>query len=182
MEKPGENGEKQLVREVLLLNGMVKENNAVSEEVLFPPKVRVIVQGTKRTPDDVLMQQACLPAGMGIITSYFGVWRRWGYHTGVDVTVPMGTEVLAYIDGTVAVSEWNLWGYGYFVIVDHGDGIQTCYGHNSKLLVEKGQKVKKGQVIALSGNTGTSTGPHVHFEVRKNGKPIDPITFLKNDK
>jgi Membrane proteins related to metalloendopeptidases len=118
----------------------------------------------------------------GPITSPFG-WRYHPilkvnkYHNGEDIAVPSGTPVHAADDGVVVVSGWE-GGYGNYVAIDHGNGISTGYGHNSRLLVSKGEKVVKGQVISLSGSTGLSTGPHVHFEVRKNGVPIDPIPFL----
>jgi murein DD-endopeptidase MepM/ murein hydrolase activator NlpD len=116
---------------------------------------------------------------MGILTSRFGM--RWGsHHNGIDAGVPVGTPVYAYMSGTVTFSGWKS-GYGFLVILDHGNGYETYYAHNSKLLVKIGDKVSKRQQIAFSGNTGRSTGPHVHFEVHKNGKPINPLTFLQNN-
>jgi murein DD-endopeptidase MepM/ murein hydrolase activator NlpD len=95
----------------------------------------------------------------------------------VDIAVSIGTPVHAADAGVVIVSGWQ-GGYGNFVAIDHGNGLATCYGHNSQLLVKEGDKVSQGQVISLSGNTGLSTGPHVHFEVRRNGVPVDPMSFL----
>jgi murein DD-endopeptidase MepM/ murein hydrolase activator NlpD len=116
------------------------------------------------------------------ITSPFG-WRYHPilhvnkYHNGEDIAVPSGTPVHAADSGIVVVSGWE-GGYGNYVAIDHGNGISTGYGHNSRLLVHQGERVTKGQIIAYSGSTGLSTGPHVHFEVRKNGVPIDPLPFL----
>ncbi|MGD9154622.1 MAG: peptidoglycan DD-metalloendopeptidase family protein [Bacillota bacterium] len=118
----------------------------------------------------------------GRISSPFG-WRlhpilkRRKYHTGIDFAVPRGTPVKAADGGVVLVSGWR-GGYGNFIAIDHGKGISTCYGHNSRLLVRAGQRVKKGQKIALSGSTGLSTGPHLHFEVRVNGNPVNPLGYL----
>lgn len=113
----------------------------------------------------------------GPITSGFG--SRWGsIHTGIDIAVPSGTPVKASRGGTVTSAGW-MEGYGYAVIIDHGDGYSTLYGHNSKLLVSTGEHVDAGQVIARSGSTGHSTGPHVHFEIRRSGKPINPLLGLK---
>jgi murein DD-endopeptidase MepM/ murein hydrolase activator NlpD len=118
----------------------------------------------------------------GRISSYFG-WRKHPvlkkkkYHNGLDLAVPSGTPVKAADGGVVLVSGWR-GGYGNFVAIDHGKGISTCYGHNSRLLVGVGQRVEKGQKIAISGNTGLSTGPHLHFEVRVNGNPVDPLRYL----
>jgi murein DD-endopeptidase MepM/ murein hydrolase activator NlpD len=118
----------------------------------------------------------------GRLSSSFGwryhpVLRKKKLHNGQDIAVPSGTPVLAADSGVVLVSGWQ-GGYGNFVAIDHGNGISTCYGHNSRLLVQVGDKVQKGQTIALSGSTGLSTGPHVHFEVRRNGTPINPLPYL----
>lgn len=112
----------------------------------------------------------------GPVTSGFGM--RWGrMHTGIDIAVPTGTPVHASAAGTVVYASW-MSGYGYLVAIDHGNGLATAYAHNSSLLVSVGQRASQGQVISLSGSTGHSTGPHVHFEVRVNGVPVDPLQYL----
>ena len=108
---------------------------------------------------------------------YHPILKRKKYHNGLDIAVRSGTPVLAADSGVVLVSGWQ-GGYGNFIAIDHGGGISSCYGHNSRLLVRVGERVTKGQVIAYSGSTGLSTGPHVHFEVRRNGTPINPLKFL----
>jgi murein DD-endopeptidase MepM/ murein hydrolase activator NlpD len=118
----------------------------------------------------------------GKLSSGFGwrlhpILRRKKFHNGQDIAIPSGTPVVAADSGAVLVSGWQ-GGYGYFVAIDHGNGISTCYGHNSRLRVSVGDKVLKGQTIAISGSTGLSTGPHLHFEVRRNGVPIDPLPYL----
>lgn len=118
----------------------------------------------------------------GPITSSFGyrIHPIFGVpigHAGIDIGVPEGTTVRAADSGTVIEADW-LGGYGYAVIIDHGNGLQTVYGHNSSLLVSAGQSVSKGEPIAYSGSTGYSTGPHCHFEVRLNGTPVDPMGYL----
>jgi murein DD-endopeptidase MepM/ murein hydrolase activator NlpD len=100
------------------------------------------------------------------------------FHTGLDIPVPIGTSVLASADGTVIRAGWNS-GFGNCVIIQHKNGVQTLYGHNSELVVKKGDVVKQGQVIAKSGNTGRTTGPHCHFEFRINGHHVDPEPYLK---
>ncbi len=118
----------------------------------------------------------------GPITSPFG-WRRnpFGgapdFHPGLDIGVNTGTTVRAAADGTVLMAQWY-GGYGNYVLIDHGGGISTGYGHLSVIYVSVGQHVNRGDPIAASGNTGASTGPHLHFEVRKDGKPIDPSPWL----
>ncbi len=112
----------------------------------------------------------------GPVTSGFGM--RWGrMHTGIDIAVPSGTPVHAAAGGTVVYAGW-MSGYGYLVAIDHGTGLATAYAHNSSLLVTVGARVGQGQVVSLSGSTGHSTGPHVHFEVRVNGVPVDPLQYL----
>ena len=96
----------------------------------------------------------------------------------IDLAVPIGTTVRAAAAGKVIFSGTQS-GYGRLVIIDHGNGITTRYGHNSKLLVSVGQWVEAGERIALSGNTGNSTGPHLHFEIRINGSSVDPLKYLK---
>lgn len=117
------------------------------------------------------------------ITSYFGyrihpIFKKRKLHTGIDIAVPLGGKIVAANDGVVQYAGW-LGGYGKVVWIDHGGGISTLYAHNSRLLVKKGQKVKKGQAISKAGSTGYSTGPHLHFEVRKNGKVVDPLPWVK---
>ncbi len=116
------------------------------------------------------------------ITSPFGsrihpILKTKKMHTGIDISVKTGNNVIAAQSGTVIHSGW-LGGYGKTLIVDHGGGIATLYAHNSSLLVSEGGKVTQGQGIAKSGNTGLSTGPHVHFEVRVNGQYVDPMKYV----
>ena len=120
----------------------------------------------------------------GTITSYFG-WRThpvFGttkYHSGMDIGVDYGTPIYAADSGTVIYSGW-LGGYGYAVMIDHGSGLVTLYGHNQALNVYEGQYVSKGTCIAYAGSTGYSTGPHCHFEVRLHGEVTEPLNYLPN--
>ncbi len=118
----------------------------------------------------------------GEITSPYGyrvhpIWGTTIYHSGIDIGVDEGTPVHAADSGVIVWSGW-MGGYGYAVVIDHGNGLSTLYGHNSELAVDEGQSVSKGQVVAYAGSTGNSTGPHVHFEVRENGDPVDPMGYL----
>jgi murein DD-endopeptidase MepM/ murein hydrolase activator NlpD len=124
-----------------------------------------------------------IPSGGGLmwpvsgpVTSGFG-WRWGRMHEGIDIAVPTGTPVHASQSGRVIVAGW-MGGYGNLVVIDHGGGLSTAYGHNSSIAVGSGQSVSQGQVIAYSGSTGNSTGPHVHYEVRVNGAPVDPLGYL----
>ncbi len=104
-----------------------------------------------------------------------GVYKQ---HTGIDIGASYGTNVLAAADGTVIIAGWNN-AYGNYVVINHGGGVTTLYGHNSSLTVSKGQYVTRGQVIAKVGSTGYSTGPHIHFEVQVNGSPVNPMSYLQ---
>lgn len=112
-------------------------------------------------------------------TRFHPVYHRYITHVGVDLNARYGTKIKAAADGVVEFSGYQ-GGYGYTIIINHGYGYKTLYGHNSKLLVTKGQKVTKGKKICLSGNSGVVTGPHLHYEVRINNVPVNPIMFLKN--
>lgn len=112
----------------------------------------------------------------GSISSNFG--ERWGrQHKGIDIAASSGSNVVAFQSGKVTFSGWN-GGYGNLVIIDHGNGYESYYGHNSKNIVKVGDSVQKGDLIAKVGNTGNSTGPHCHFEIRINGKPVNPINYI----
>lgn len=102
-------------------------------------------------------------------------------HEGVDFGVATGSDVLASADGIVSHSapQPGGGGYGEYIVIDHADGFQTLYGHNSGRFATQGQSVKQGQVIAKSGNTGSSTGPHCHFEIIKGGKAVNPAQYIK---
>jgi murein DD-endopeptidase MepM/ murein hydrolase activator NlpD len=112
----------------------------------------------------------------GPISSGFGM--RWGrLHAGIDMPLPEGTPLRAADSGTVAIAGWT-GGYGNYTCIQHGGSLSTCYGHQSSISVSVGQGVSQGQVIGHSGNTGNSTGPHLHFEVRVGGNPVDPMGYL----
>jgi len=120
----------------------------------------------------------------GVITSQFGlrldpIDGKRRHHNGIDIAVPEGTPVRPVLSGKVIYSGYSK-GYGNFVIVEHEDGIQTLYAHNSKNLVKVGDIVTPETFIALSGSTGRTTGPHLHFEIRKDGRAMNPLAFINN--
>lgn len=115
--------------------------------------------------------------GTGRVTSQFG--RRWGrLHAGIDIAAGVGAPIYATAAGTVKSAGWE-GGYGRAVRIVHGDGTVTVYAHMSRLLVSDGERVSAGQQVGKEGNTGQSTGPHLHFEVRINGTPVNPLTWLR---
>ncbi|MEY3965802.1 MAG: hypothetical protein RL263_971 [Bacteroidota bacterium] len=108
-------------------------------------------------------------------------YHTFSFHGGMDFTAEVGTEVYATGDGRVSKVSQETWGYGNHIIVQHGHGYTTLYGHLSRFAVRAGEKVKRGQLIGYVGNTGRSTGPHLHYEVRKNDNPLNPAFFYRND-
>ena len=124
-----------------------------------------------------------LPVKGAALNSGFGYRRapftnRWKFHSGIDLQADVGTPVMSSGPGTVLRAEWNS-GYGRMLEIDHGYGITTRYAHNSRLFVRPGDVVARGQIIATVGMTGRTTGPHLHYEVRVDGAPVDPIEFLE---
>ena len=120
------------------------------------------------------------------ISSYFGyrpdpIYKVEKFHSGIDLTAPLDAEAYATGDGVVIDAQSNEWGYGNMVVIDHGYGYKTRYAHLNGFAVQKGQKVKRGQVVGYIGATGKATGVHLHYEVLKNDKQIDPISFLYGD-
>jgi len=116
----------------------------------------------------------------GFITKAFNVTggkSSPSYHPGIDIAVDEGTPVVASAGGVVIERGWDDI-YGYYVVIDHGFGLKTLYGHNERVVVMKGERVARGQTIAYSGNTGRSTAPHLHFEVLKDNVPVDPMKYL----
>ena len=151
------------------------------------PRHRQIAQRTQSRsgPAELVMADASLLRvggaflwpSRGVITSRFG-WRYRRHHNGVDLAAPRGTAIYAARDGVVDFAGWN-GGYGRVAYIDHGGGLITVYGHASKLLVQAGQQVKRGQLIAEVGCTGACTGSHLHFEVRINGRAVNPLQYLQ---
>ena len=169
-------GHRIVVADVYYRNQEEVAREILKEEITYEAVPKIVERGTKIPPTYIK------PISGGRLSSGFG--RRNAptkgastYHKGVDWATPTGTAVMASSGGTVVKAGWGS-GYGYVVYINHGDGRQTRYGHLSKVLVTTGQTVSQGQKIALSGNTGVSTGPHVHFEILINGTQVNPLNYL----
>ena len=201
--KQAEIEEKKKEREVVLQKAQndraiamqaIEELNASSAQITSLLKARQAERAAARAAAEAASQQSSSGYSWvqgtgqlgwpvsGEITSPYGyrthpIWGTTIYHSGIDIGVDEGTPVHAADGGTVAWSGW-MGGYGYAVVIDHGNGMSTLYAHNSDLAVSEGQDVGKGQVVAYAGSTGNSTGPHVHFEVRISGDPVDPMGYL----
>src|SRR5947199_1749976 len=141
-----------------------------------------------READQPDYQDVAIPAGSPVdsanLTSGFGVRTdpfrgSAAMHPGIDLAAPLGTPVYATADGVVDRSEWNDGGYGNLIEIDHGQGIQTRYGHLSERIAQPGQRVHRGDLIGLMGSTGRSTGSHLHYEVRIDGRAVNPVPFLQ---
>lgn len=175
MKSDGKSGEKVVLKGVTLENDKIVDSKVINEKVLVKPTNAVVSKGTKNpiTGNTAFLS---IPS-RGTYTSSFGM--RWGkMHNGIDIGAPIGTPIYAALDGVVSFSGIED-GYGNMVKIDHGKGIETYYGHCSVLNVSKGMTVKCGDKIAEVGNTGNSTGPHVHFELRVNGEAKNPTQYLK---
>jgi murein DD-endopeptidase MepM/ murein hydrolase activator NlpD len=141
-------------------------------------KLEQLEQGTIAIPSAEPVHGTNFTSGFGVRSDPFK--GRAAMHPGIDLAGPMGTPIYATADGMVDRAEWNSGGYGNLVEIDHGHGIQTRYGHLSRSIVHAGEHVKRGQLIAYMGSTGRSTGSHLHYEVRLDGKAVNPIPFLQS--
>lgn len=172
VRQEGTTGHRERNDVVVYENGLEISREMVAQNVMTESLPAIIEKGTIIPPTYIK------PLAGGRYTSGFG--RRWGrLHKGVDWACPTGTTVYASSAGTVIQASYN-GGYGNNVVISHPDGRLTRYAHNSKLLVRVGQTVKQGEAIALSGNTGRSTGPHVHFEIYINGAAVNPLKYIGN--
>jgi len=173
----GAYGEKEVTYRVTRQNGREVGRVALSEKVIKEPRPKIVAKGTKPVPPGTGTGQFLWPvAGRGRVTSRYG-YRGRSFHRGIDIGTPTGSAVLAADSGTVVQAGWY-GSYGICITINHGNGFITRYAHNSKALVSVGQKVQRGQQIASSGSTGNSTGPHLHFEIIKNGSTVNPLNYL----
>lgn len=169
-------GHRIVVADVYYRNNAEVSRDILKEEITYQAVPKIVERGTKIPPTYIK------PISGGRLSSGFG--RRSAptkgastYHKGIDWATPVGTAVMASSAGTVTRAGWGS-GYGYVIYIRHADGKETRYGHLSKVLVKPGQSVQQGQKIALSGNTGRSTGPHLHFEILVNGSQVNPLNYL----
>ena len=175
VKQPGEKGSKEVAAEVLFENGLEISQTVLGEKVLKEPVTRVVARGTKAEVAFRGSGRFVWPT-VGQITSPYGNRGR-EFHTGIDIGQSKGAPVRASNGGTVTFAG-RRGGYGNLVIINHGGGIETYYAHNSSITVSVGQQVEKGQQIATVGSTGRSSGCHVHFEIRVNGSPVNPLNYL----
>lgn len=172
----GKKGKKEQNINITYRNGEKKSVSVLSENIIEQSSSKVITKGTK----SILNGTSAVftsPTRGGTITSNFG--ERWGKnHNGLDIAGNIGDPVMAALDGKVKSTFYERDGYGNVVILEHEGGIETRYAHMSKIGVKTGDTVKKGDIVGEVGSTGRSTGPHLHFEVRVNGSPVDPQKYI----
>lgn len=177
--RPGVSGQREITVDIRRENGRETSRTVVSNVVVREPVTQLLVRGSRDAPAP--------GAGVyvwpliGPITSDFG-WRRLGWHNGVDIAAPIGTPIRAAGSGVIVFAAAR-GGYGRLIIIDHGQhggrNLATAYAHQSRFAVRVGQTVEAGEVIGYVGNTGRSTGPHLHFEVHIDGERVDPIAFFR---
>lgn len=176
-------GQKEVTYKIYSLNGKETKRTVIESTVVAEPVTQKVVVGTKRViaadkNGDAVMMWPVKRVERSYVSSYVGDGRG---HKGMDIVAPAGTPIYAAAGGTVTHSGWDSSGYGYKIIVKHSNGYETLYAHCSALYVKKGDTVARGENIAAVGTTGRSTGNHLHFEVRKNGKFTDPSLFIGRD-
>lgn len=175
-----------------LVDNIIKENNegnklltftAIKEQKIQVSRTNLEEDSTKQVmsqnsigSEPVFKSKDLFMPTMGVISSYFG--ERWGsFHKGLDIAANMGTPIKAAFEGKVTFSG-VLQGYGNVIILNHGNGLETLYAHCDSLVAKEGEQISKGQHIANVGNTGNSTGPHLHFEIKVNGTAVDPLNYI----
>lgn len=140
-------------------------------------KLDNLQDGAIAVPSDKPVKTAAFTSGYGVRSDPFR--GSSAMHAGIDLAGPSGTPIYATADGTVQRAGWNSGGYGNLIEIDHGRGIETRYGHLSKILVSPGQRIRRGEIIGRMGSTGRSTGSHLHYEVRIDGRAVNPVPFMK---
>lgn len=176
--KAGHAGRAQEQLSLTYTNGLLSSRDVQSTKVLSAPVTQVENLGTN---SGLASGSWSTPVASYVVTSPFGprqIFGHYEFHPGIDLACPQGTPVHATNNGIVEAAGWNSGGYGNWVKINNGNGIETVFGHNSRVVVHAGETVSKGQLIAYSGQTGDATGPHCHYEVRKNGTPINPVPYM----
>ena len=190
IEKTKELKQVQSMSEDQLVKSITGQVNQLSMLMTYQKKSYAEIEGMVKNKEQLL---AAIPAIQPVsnkdltrIASGFGyridpVYKVTKLHAGLDFAAPIGTPIYATANGTVKEADFNEGGYGNHVVINHSYGYETLYGHMVRMKAKVGQKVKRGEVIGYVGSTGKSTGPHCHYEVHKNGTPVDPVYFFYND-
>lgn len=173
-----------------LVGGMISQLNNLSARLAYQTssysEIDEMIKNKEKLLGAIPAIQPVSNADLRRIASGFGsridpVYKISKFHAGLDFTAPQGTPIYATADGRVKEANYNEGGFGNHVVIDHGYGYETLYGHMVRVKARVGKQVKRGEVIGWVGNTGKSTGPHCHYEVHKNNTPVDPVYFFYND-
>jgi murein DD-endopeptidase MepM/ murein hydrolase activator NlpD len=173
-----------------LVNGLVTQLNQLTTRIAFQEKsfgdINEMIKNKEKLLAAIPAIQPISNKDLNRIASGFGtridpVYKVTKFHAGLDFTAPQGTPIYATADGRIKESNYNETGYGNHVVINHGYGYETLYGHMVRIKARGGQSVKRGEIIGWVGSTGKSTGPHCHYEVHKNGQPVDPVYYFYND-
>jgi murein DD-endopeptidase MepM/ murein hydrolase activator NlpD len=173
-----------------LTNSILTSLNNLSAREAYQNKSYKELEGFIKNKEQLLASTPAIQPvsnkNLNRLASGFGyrvdpVYKTVKFHAGLDFAAPLGTPIYATADGVVRVAGNLGNGYGNHVVINHGYGYETLYGHMYRIAIKNGQHVKRGEVIGYVGSTGKSTGPHCHYEVHKNGRPLDPVYFFYND-
>ncbi len=173
-----------------LVGGMISQLNNLSARLAYQTRsyseIDEMIKNKEKLLGAIPAIQPVSNADLRRIASGFGsridpVYKISKFHAGLDFTAPQGTPIYATADGRIKEANYNEGGFGNHVVINHGYGYETLYGHMVRVKARVGKQVKRGEVIGWVGNTGKSTGPHCHYEVHKNGTPVDPVYFFYND-
>ncbi len=178
VKNEGKNGERLLVYEVIYIDGVETVRTVISDTEIKAAENKVVLVGTKKSTAST--GKYAWPLKSVYVTSHYGeryIFGKYEFHIGVDLRAASGTFIYAADGGKIIFAGYS-GSYGYLIKIQHDNGDLTYYAHLSKIDVKTGSRVYKGQYIAKSGTTGNVTGPHLHFEIRKNGKTVNPITYL----
>ncbi len=190
MEKSKEVQLVQSMGETQLVKSLTEQLNTLSKRVAYQTKSYGAIDDMVKNKEKLL---AAIPAIQPVsnkdltrIASGFGyridpVYKVTKFHAGLDFTAPQGTPIYATADGVVKEADYNAGGFGNHVIISHGYGYETLYGHMYRIKTKVGARISRGEVIGYVGSTGKSTGPHCHYEVHKGGEPVDPVYYFYND-
>lgn len=168
-----------LVSKEIIYDGLNKNQEKVVSKKVVKPAVNTIVKVGTKNPYYAGVAFLSNPTNGGYLSSYFGEVRAKSVHKGIDIAKNLGESVNAALDGKVISAGYNNGGYGNLIVIEHQNNMKTYYAHLNEIYVNVGDMVKKDDIIGAVGSTGNSTGPHLHFELRVDNKPVDPIKYIK---
>lgn len=168
-----------LVNKEIIYDGLNKNEEKIVSKKIVKPAVNTVVKVGTKNPYYAGVAFLSNPTKGGYLSSYFGEVRAKSVHKGIDIAKNLGENVNASLDGKVISAEYNNGGYGNLIVIEHQNNMKTYYAHLNEIYVNVGDMVKKDDIIGAVGSTGNSTGPHLHFELRVDNKPVDPVKYIQ---